>query len=105
MHRSRSAWRRRLGKVERVRLLGNIYAAQQPRVRAPVADDRYGAVAWRGDVEGIQKGQRISKGAGRGLGRARPQDCAPARMPCRAHPIEWHVQCACPVRPEEEDGQ
>jgi hypothetical protein len=51
--------------------LGDFYAAQQPRVRAPAADDQDGAAAWRGDVEGIQQGQRIGKGSGRCLGCAR----------------------------------
>jgi hypothetical protein len=84
--RGKRVWRRWLGKVERVRRLGGLYAAQQPKVRAPAADDRDGATAWRGDVGSIQQGQRIGKGSERGLGRARPHECAPARAPVEPVP-------------------
>jgi hypothetical protein len=75
--------RRRLGEdvEERVRRLGNLYAAQQSRVRAPAADDRDGAAAWRGDVEGIQKASTSRGSRTRPWGGARPQVCAPARTP------------------------
>jgi hypothetical protein len=51
----------------------------------PAADGHDGAAAWQGNVEGIQQGQRINEGAGRGLG------CARGRRSAR--------QCGRPVEP------